>query len=74
MRMQNTHLTEAERLEQAAGAHRQRAVVSGAHPDQGHVGGAAVPGQAMGNQPGTGGIGGNPIMPGGGASHGGAAY
>jgi len=36
---QASHLTEAEKLEQAAVASRQRAVAAGAHPDHGHLGG-----------------------------------
>jgi hypothetical protein len=78
MKMQNAHITEAERLEQQASAHRERAVVGGAHPDQRHVGGvrpagmsSAAPGAQMANQPGTGGVGGNPMLPGGGAAQGG---
>ncbi|EIN08904.1 hypothetical protein PUNSTDRAFT_44410 [Punctularia strigosozonata HHB-11173 SS5] len=79
VKMQNTHLTEAERLEQQAAAHRERAVVGSAHPEQRHVGGvrpsgmnSAAPGTQMVNQPGTGGIGGNPILPGGDAAQGSA--
>ncbi|KAF8162473.1 hypothetical protein K438DRAFT_1470103, partial [Mycena galopus ATCC 62051] len=39
MKIQSQELAEAERLEQAAGARRERAVAHGAHPDNRHVGG-----------------------------------
>ena len=39
LKAQAAELTEAERLEQAALARRERAVAHGAHPDHRHLGG-----------------------------------
>jgi hypothetical protein len=81
MKVQAAHLERAERLETEAATHRDRAVAYGAPAEHRHVGGvrpsgdnSAMPGEQMVSQPGGGGYGGNPVLPGGGASAGRSAF
>jgi hypothetical protein len=83
IKVQAAHLEQAERLEAEANQHRERAVAYGADHQHAGLGGSAnrpsghnapIPGEQMVQQPGSMGYGGNPVLPGGGASAGGAAY
>ena len=66
IKAQAAHIERAERLEAEASTHRERASAY----DRSSGNNSVLPGEQMGTQPGSGGYGGNPVMPGGGASAG----